>query len=891
MHKPARDMMYSSVNSIFGDVIQHMHMYFRALAYSHKTNASRKRILKSTINEHPSVSDVDFDLLVTRVEDTILEDEHRRHAGMTPQELMLRSNPALFSSETTASRDLTNPREMYTILSHKSKSIEDLAAKFKQELVKSVQCSGSLPKLSRAVSMNDIDRRIEKRHKPSDITHRQLNMLLLNRQKSSLIEDFHKVSDTEIVRTFNLPHIGQQTSSRMESENVRTRHKAEPSELPTLVQTETNTNRNIEVPHMKAGDQAHEQSHEEKHISFSDTKLEKWFSEMPNEEFDRAQRALMEESIQDKLKDYKRKRSRKMNFPNQNFNICIGSKMRKVPNTYLEFRVDSFGRHLQNDKDDKMNRYRLQQKSMHNLKMRESTDADTHEKLHREETLPKLSLQNRSLTNLGLSKQKHKSDNDICTTKTKKDAVNIQTDGGFKTLYINDRLGLDLGSGSKQKLGISNYEDYTERMVLNKDVHDHGYFKESPPISYLEDSAHCIADTGLERDHTKAAIVNLSLNKEIPNVRKLLHIATSMKEAKANKCVIMDEPNREDTIVNQSEDIEANTEQIEPNIKQAPDHIITKIPTAQSMRTESKSSNSSINSRGNKEAMKKFNTLEVFAESHRHAAEYTFYRDNTIPENAIRPLGGPHGTPFPSSLKLDLKHPQRHIPLQMISTVALNEIKRPEIDVVFRFEPGEVFVASKHRKETFKNNRSSKRARIIYGKVVHGQIDKKDVAAKPLNEQIDVKDRHSAGTVSTKLPEGYRSELCRFESRALDGSLRSISPRQDDGADNHMLVVMSNPTQQTVTRKTHIKTNQSNDVVTKHDVATETDMICSPTAFHSDVMRDNPKQSAHNSLGIRSGSGLSDFIFDDNDGESLESDSDKEGDISTNMRQRSSHSV
>lgn len=793
--------------------------------------------------ESQKVSDIDFDLLVGHVENTISEDKQRHQAAFTPQELMLRSNPALFSWENFATSDLTNPRDMYNILSSKTKSIEDLEAKLKKELVKSVQMSNTFPKLSRAVSMGDLEHKHGKGLKISDSNNRQMNMLFLKRHNTSLADGCRKGkdSDKENNTALNLPHIENQLNCKGDLQKVK--DKTEHSELPALV---SNTQQ------VRQNDQKQEASND-KHVSFADTKLDKWFSEMPNEVFDKAQRALMEESIQARLQEFRRSRCRKMNFPNQSFNVCIGSKHRRVTNTYLELRVDSFGRHLQTEKDERRNRYRLQQKSMHNLKMRESVEGEPNERLHRENTFPKLSRLNKPFTPV---KPKSKTEQELTATqKHKKESAKIQSERGFKTLYINDKFGVEIGQKLGNKHGISNYEDYTERLFAMKEMQYQDLLNrlvESPSHSEIDPDEENINEDILERENTKATVVNLELNKESPHTRKPLHIEKSLIEASKTKNEFLKD--KEFTAASESENMKNLPE---PTLKQ--DKIITKIPTAPSVRTsESRSSNSSFMSKNNKEAMKKFNKLEVFAESHRVADINPHFRN--FSEHRSRQFGESHEALNSLPQNVETKQPQHQIPNQTEVSGLLKEIQRPEADVVFRFEPGEVFVSRKNPNKTLTKTLSSERARVIYGKVAQNSVEKKMHNDKSTGKKETTKDNYSCATKSTKHEHFYRTEVGRFESRAVDGSTSPNSPRLDHGNDQ-MLIITSNK-------------RLNPGTVTKHDVATETDVIGSP----------GPKYEN------RSESGLSDFIIDNNDGESLESDYEEDH-ISPDMRQKSNHSV
>lgn len=829
--------------------------------------------------------DIDFDLLLTCVEGSILADQRKRCPYLTPKELLARSNPGMYYTNMehlVTARDLTNPREMYNILSNRTKSIEDLALKLKRELSQTCQPTGFLPTLSRTLSMSEIDQPVIRdlrlgnkpcSHAEGKFEHgeNKLEMLVLNNQKPN-IEDI-KPADKENIGALNLPNLNKQV--RINSDlNSHLDGAGEQEqvlvELPVLYGNRNMANGNVDIA-AKNDEQIKHLLHVRRELSTSDSKLQKWFSEMPNEVFDKAQRALMEESIKDKLSEYQRKRNRKMNFPNQNLHVWLGSSIKKVPNTYLELRVDSFGRHL-DGKDDKLSKYKMQQKSLHNLKMKDVCETD---RSYREENLPRLALQHRSLTTLALTKTKPKPDNGR-NGNDSKDVIKIPTERGLTTVYMNDAFEpVENNYRIKQRHSVSNFEEYKERLNLMREAQEIQQTRSdksrpnSPPPNTMIDGFDHTASSSNERDTTKAAIVNLSLKKEVPKSRKPVHIEKSLKETAdtdkggrtVSKSVNPMEPCGHDEI----DGMFINEDKLKP------DALVTKIPTAQSTRTSE--SKSSSNSQGNKAVLKRFNTLEVFAE-HGKPHQLTQKKDG-LKESRLKKNEGLRGIP---SLRLDLRHNSFTGAHTMREPLPLptNDVKKQEL--VFRFEPGEVFISRKNHNQIQNHTRSSERARVIYGKIVNNHRDWLEGKDTLYKSKEDLRDGNSFTTNSTRL-DGYKAELSRFESRALNGSMTSYSSRREDGARNNMFVLgsrnntvfESNGKARSLSTMNEVPADMMEFTVNginKRHAATETDLLGSERGS----ARSRSAFDTYNAKDMREmrrALDMDEFIVENDDGESL----------------------
>ena len=811
---------------------------------------------------------LDFDLLVNSVETSIMADQvEQTTVGVDPRQLLFKSNPGLYGSTTDINRDLTNPREMYSILSYRTKSNDDLTVRFKQELVKSIQTSGLLPKLTRTNSINDIKRNPPKSDRLGKVgvqsslsvgeTRLSNDQSGLRRHKTTVV-DTRPRTDTEEKENRNfagLPSIARNVHTSGGEIRVRNTHLG----LPDL--SSDGRKRSAEITGLDIKHSGHQkrllQIKEE--LLSSDTKLDKWFSEMPNEVFDKAQRALMEESIKERLHNYQNKRNKRNGFPNDNVHVSVGSKVKKVPNTYLELRVDSFGKHLLNEKGDKLNKYKLQQKSMHKLKMREIDEFDKPDRIRDEvDFTPRLSLHHRSLTTLALSKAKTAS----TMAKNKPEVITIPTDRAMNTVNINESVELD--EIKRERKHLSYFEEYTERLNMMKIVADqHEELHLARPNSAC--SSHGVQeqdDSIGDKSAAKPNIVNIALEQNAPKKRNPIHITKTIHEkeiANKNQPNIENHVESNETVTQQkSEDIstsKANITDTDLMKKQEKCEepkqgtIITMIPTAPTAQSSRTSTSSSIRSLANKSPLKKFNTLEVFAEHSKlleARMEERNYHGHKLRDSTTRVM--------PPSVKLDLKsipNQSEHQPKETIDT-GRSEVKMQ--DVVFRFEPGEVFITTKKPKQVSNsNNRSSERARIIYGKA----LQKDDKKEGRLRENS--KENFSTVSLSTRF-DGYKSELGRFESRALEGSITSLSGKDE-------------PTEQTYV---------NNNGVFIRDVAIETEVL-GPEKSPSAKQNDDKDTLKVDHVEHRTGSGLTDFILDDNDdGESLDSTSNVGGHVMDN---------
>lgn len=844
--------------------------------------------------------EVDFDRLVSNIEKSIMADKNRGTVGITPQQLLLKSNPAMyaFERETEMSRDLTNPRDMYNLLSHNTKSTEDLTAKFKQEIARNIQAPGVFPKLSRSNTLHEIGRlhhrksdKLDRFQSASEILtpNKKLNVLVVTRNKSNL-EGFRTIieDDKENLHALNLPNITQIVSTKVDTGIASDKNKRIQFGFPVLSAEQNAQNRITttanHVDNFKEPDSATQQLNTA-NLRSRDTKIDKWFSEMPNEVFDKAQRAIMEGSIKDKLTKYQHKRNRKENFP-AHVNVMHGSRLRKVPNTFLEVRVDSFGKYLKHE--ERMNKYKLQQKSILKLKMKGMDEMERHDKAREDiDYSPGLRMQYRSNTTMT-----YKNKNNSTPEMHNKEVDVKKVDKGLKTFNVNEVLKRDIMS--RERTHINNYQEYTEKRHMSKSAQDRGYLhdcgeserdtvpKICSPVSKGSESAGIINKnaSGSDRGIAKTSVVTIALGKDdsakiqkqsnnqnVLNNTGVTH-KTYDEGKNGNKQKDSGKTN-EDKIEEKDTEREEETEENGETSK-----CVTKIPTAKSSRTTD-SNRSTISSKQspkpNKSVLSRFNKLEVFAE-HGKASDAKMIR-NSYHGHKLRDHESKETT-VPPSYKLDLKNYPQHFknPIPDEHFVINNEVRKQE--VVFRFEPGEVYITRKSNP-----NRASERARIIYGKV----FNKDDKALSTIKDAKHVKDSHSAHSLSTGL-DGYKFEVGNFEHRALADSVPSDSVREH----GHPNTRISNPVEEESeyvnrpdleTASTITKTPQEfymryGKVV--RDIAIETDILGSETdSLRGHFVEDRPE------------SNLSDYIIDNNDGESLNSDSETDDHFQLNPVRKS----
>ena len=824
-----------------------------------------------------------------------MADQHRETMAITPQQLLVKSNPAMYAFERGLTRDLTNPREMYNLLSHNTKSTEDLTAKFKQEIARNIQVPGVFPKLSRSNTLNEIGRL---HHRKSDnlggfksasevlTPNKKLNVLVVTRNKTNL-EGFRTIieDEKENLHDLNLPNITRIVSNKNDTGVGSGKNKHIQFGFPVL-SAEKNARNRTTTANFVDNDREPETATQKGNtinIRNADPKIDKWFSEMPNEVFDKAQRAIMEDSIKDKLTKYQHKRNRKENFP-AHVNVMHGSRLRRVPNTFLEVRVDSFGRYLKNE--ERMNKYKLQQKSILKLKMRDTDEMERHNKGREEINYsPGLRMPYRSHTTMT-----YKDKTNPTSEKQNQEVDTKKDEWGIKTFNVNEVLRRDIMS--RERTHLNNHREYMGKRQLSKSAHDTNCTNEcneseKDTVRKVSSAASKGGETvgssnknatGSERGVAKASVVTIALENECgAKTQKQSNNQTVSDNGAVETHKTLDEIKARNETVDTGEINAVKEEKDKDNTTEIEEDddaskCVTKIPTAKSSRTTD-SNRSTISSKQspkpNKSVLSRFNKLEVFAE-HGKVPDPKMIR-NSYHGHKLRDHESKEPV-VPPSYKLDLKNYPQHFknPIPDEPFVINHEVKKPE--VMFRFEPGEVFISRKSNP-----NRASERARIIYGKVLN-----KDEKVSNRDAR-NAKDSASVHSLSTGL-DGYKFEIGNFEQRALADSVPSDSVREHEHLNTRASYPVEEESEYTnrpdlETASTVTKTPQEfymrcGKVV--RDIAIETDILGSETdSLQGHFVEERPD------------SNLSDFIIDNNDGESLNSDSDTDERLPVNPIRKS----
>ncbi|XP_069135841.1 uncharacterized protein [Argopecten irradians] len=315
---------------------------------------------------------LDYDRMVSSVEDAIMEDQNRNRHRVTPKELLVKSNPSLYA-------EVSINRQSNNMLSNRrweidSRSKDDSNVKQMSRL----EAPGpSFPFLSRTSSMNNLHnyptgKMLRKHHSHSNqdlsgVDRRDHNKYTaaLHRQHNYSMEDLRHVSesDKENRRALHFPAIRRERTKTMAPSSF-------PGSDPSGVNL-PNVRSDLSGP-LQNG------SHGEFRVNHSTKdnfrmngkpftqKMEKWFSEIPGEGYDDSR--FQENSDSSKSSSQKEKH---MNGPSRSqWKVPVLKPMQNIPNKYLELRNEINANGTVN-KDTNINRdqYKLRQKYLLQLKM------------------------------------------------------------------------------------------------------------------------------------------------------------------------------------------------------------------------------------------------------------------------------------------------------------------------------------------------------------------------------------------------------------------------------------------------------------------------------------------------------------------------------------------
>ncbi|KAK3579720.1 hypothetical protein CHS0354_008861 [Potamilus streckersoni] len=708
-----------------------------------------------------------------------MADQEKTPVQITPQDLLTKSNPGIYLQE----KDLTNPRELYSFVSHKTKSTEDLRTAVKQELASKIQNGGVFPHLSKAISMKDL-----RSGAKTDSVRKDGMSLASVHNRNKNIKDLRNRKDVEedkenFKNPLNLPSIKGYLDANKDDIVRPTLHRD--VSLPGLrklhhvSRPEDSNDRKMS----ELGGKTNEtKTHESNGIV--KRKLDKWFSEMPEEVFDKAQRALMEESIRDRLVLYQSKRQ--ANAQTLHPKRTGGSNSRRVPNTYLQLSVNSFENLCREDSNDKLNKYKLQQKSLHKMKMHELDEAERGESGH----VDKFDSIARSMTvpvklTSSTARLESRDREHVLPAHVLSNGIGVRSDiqnekSGLKTVNIND-VALDAvrtpNEDSFQK------GDYSENMYSNSIHHSKLPNKNWSEEDTNESNVYYSFDKNSMR--MNASTLDLHRDNSLKQTIQAVEMLRNARQEKQNTIIIGSSiaevysqngtskwrhkgSNVENVQLSYDKNTKGyNVEKTENSKEDNVDKPMTSILTAgETYMGDATSISTTTRKHRQRTVLKKFNKLEVFSESQRNQmaiGESYKSQFEQFSENHQSASGTFSG------YKLDLKPYPQKTPLRYNGDIVKSEVRVQE--VVFRFEPGEVVISKKPNAQNH-GHKSSERARTIYGKslVKEERKEVKDEGNRDIKSVKSHKTLYSAYTEHQSLDNGKIVKKIRTE-----GLLPSLS--------------------------------------------------------------------------------------------------------------------
>ena len=315
-----------------------------------------------------------------------MADQHKAHV-YNSRDLLLKSNPALFENIP----DVTNPREIYNFLSKThARSLTDMS---KIHSVAEDNIS-SVATLSRTTSMKDLrkaaglrtDSRREKHFSSNDLSriHQKdpsITALFINAPYLS-IDDLRylpgKESQKPAKPILTLPYLRKertQLSDMATTPSQRKRNRpndgggdSDGVSFPVIKSERMDTIGYGSHGEEKSTRRQQKTLHDGNNPEIVHTKLDKWFSDMPGEVVDKANRAVMEETIKDKIQSPdENERKRKYKTTTLPHPLPLLKPLPKMPQQYSELRVRDSHRDYKPTTIDR-DQYKLRQKSLLKLK-------------------------------------------------------------------------------------------------------------------------------------------------------------------------------------------------------------------------------------------------------------------------------------------------------------------------------------------------------------------------------------------------------------------------------------------------------------------------------------------------------------------------------------------
>lgn len=317
--------------------------------------------------------EIDYELLLSNVENMLIADKARLlRREMKPKDLLVKSNPGLFGN---MHPDITNPRDMYNFLSKRKfpKLADDESSFYRQKSLYDEP-------LPRSNSFKDLNKSSKAKIQKKYHFHSHQDLSLIEKKDPSLA-----------ALNSNAPHFGPEEMARLpEKEKTMMTN----FNLPALNDIGNETGKeegndgavtSVSLPLIRSApsDNAAKGKHSEDrvrkvkansnrtrtNVTFN-SKLDKWFSEMPSDVTDKADRAIMEDLIRERLTAYHQDiRSNEKISKIRRHHTHLKS-LSQIQHQYLELRAETT---KPSRSDLNLGHYKLKQKSSLNLKT-EMTD-------------------------------------------------------------------------------------------------------------------------------------------------------------------------------------------------------------------------------------------------------------------------------------------------------------------------------------------------------------------------------------------------------------------------------------------------------------------------------------------------------------------------------------
>lgn len=313
--------------------------------------------------------EIDYELLLSNVENMLIADKARLfRREMKPKDLLVKSNPGLFGN---MHPDITNPRDMYNFLSKRKfpKLADDESSFYRQKSVFE-------ERLPRSNSFKDLNKSSKAKIQKKYHFHSHQDLSLIEKKDPSLAalnsnaphvgpEEMTRLPEREktMMTNFNLPalnDVGNETGKEEVNDGAVTSVS-----LPLIRSAPSDNVAKSKYSEDRVRKVKANSNRTRTNVTFN-SKLDKWFSEMPSDVTDKADRAIMEDIIRERMATYQHDiRSNEKISKLKRHHTHLKS-LSQIQHQYLELRAETTPK--PNRSDLNLGHYKLKQKSSLNLK-------------------------------------------------------------------------------------------------------------------------------------------------------------------------------------------------------------------------------------------------------------------------------------------------------------------------------------------------------------------------------------------------------------------------------------------------------------------------------------------------------------------------------------------